>query len=218
MIAIGDIHGCVKTFHKLMFDEIRVRKADTIYCIGDYIDRGPDSKGVIDIILDLRKRGYQIRTLRGNHEQLMLDTVKGREAEARWLKNGGDATLKSFGISSVLEMKPDYKDFFNRTRYYFENGRYIFVHAGLNFRREDLFEDKHAMMWIRDGEVDKQKLGDRMIIHGHTPMTLEDVRHPERDDVLNLDAGCVYKDRPGHGYLVAFNLTDQEWMVVGNCE
>jgi hypothetical protein len=80
ILAIGDIHGCANTFHKLIFDEIKIRKSDTIYCIGDYIDRGPDSKAVIDLILDLRKKGYQLRTLRGNHEQLMLDSAKSRQA------------------------------------------------------------------------------------------------------------------------------------------
>ncbi len=218
IIAIGDIHGCVNTFHKLLFDEIRIRKSDTIYCIGDYIDRGPDSKGVIDIIIELRKKGYQIRTLRGNHEQLMLDSGKSRQAHLDWYLNGGDVTLKNFGVSSFRDLNPEYKDFFNRTRLYFENGPYIFVHAGLNFGPEHPFEDREAMMWIRHITIDKRKLGDRKIIHGHTPRPLEEVVNPEQDDVYNLDAGCVYRDRPGQGYLVALNLTDGEWIAVKNCE
>jgi serine/threonine protein phosphatase 1 len=217
IFAIGDIHGCANTLHKLIFEKICVRKSDTIYCVGDYIDRGPDSKGVIDLILDLRKKGYAIRTLRGNHEQLMLDSIKGPQAFDHWYSNGGDATLKSFGVSSFREVKQEYKDFFNRTRFYYAHGAYIFVHAGLNFGPEDIFEDRHAMMWIRGFTVDKRKLGDRIIIHGHTPRPLEVIINPEREDVYNLDAGCVYKDRPGHGYLVALNLTDGEWIAVRNC-
>jgi len=218
IIAIGDIHGCAKTFHKLVIDEIRIRKSDTIYCIGDYIDRGPDSKGVIDFILDLRKKGYQIRTLRGNHEELMMESGEDDQAYKDWVRNGGDATLRSFGVSSYADFLPEYKDFFNRTRIYLLNGPYIFVHAGLNFGPDDIFKDREAMLWIREFTVDKQKLGDRKIIHGHTPRPLEAIVNPERDDVYCLDAGCVYKDRPGHGYLVARNLTDGEWIVVGNCE
>lgn len=218
IIAIGDIHGCANTLHKLIWDEIRIRKSDTIYCIGDYIDRGPDSKGVIDLIIDLRKKGYQIRTLRGNHEQLMLDSAKDRQAHLDWYLNGGDTTLKSFGVSSFRDFKSEYKDFFSRTRFYYTNGPYIFVHAGLNLGPEDPFEDRHAMMWIRNFTIDKQKLGDRKIIHGHTPKPLKVIVNPEREDVYNLDAGCVYKDRLGHGYLVALNLTDGEWIAVRNCE
>jgi serine/threonine protein phosphatase 1 len=217
IFAIGDIHGCINTFQKLL-DEIRLRKSDTIYCIGDYIDRGPDSKGVIDLILDLRKRGYRIRTLRGNHEQLMIESVMGKEDFDHWYSNGGESTLKSFGVASFKEMKPEYKTFFKHTRYYFASGTYIFVHAGLNFGPEDLFEDRDAMLWIRNFTIDKRKLGDRIIIHGHTPRPLEEIVNPERDDVFNLDAGCVYKNRPGHGYLVALNLKDREWLAVKNCD
>jgi serine/threonine protein phosphatase 1 len=218
IIAIGDIHGCVKTFHKLIFEEIRIRKSDLIYCIGDYIDRGPDSKGVIDIILDLRKKGYRIRTLRGNHEQLMLDSLRGGEARLNWYINGGNATLKSFGATSFQDMKPEYKDFFNRTRYCFQHDRYIFVHAGLNFAPDDPFEDKSSMLWIRNFAIDKHKLGERIIIHGHTPLPLQEIVNPQRQNIYNIDGGCVYKDRALLGYLVAINLTAEEWIAVKNCE
>ena len=217
IIAIGDIHGCVNTFQKLL-DEINIRKSDTVYCIGDYIDRGPDSKGVIDLILDLRKRGFRVSTLRGNHEQMMMESDAKRTDFMDWYINGGDTTLESFGVASFHDFAPEYKDFFKRTRYYFESGPFIFVHAGLNFGPEDLFEDRDAMLWMRNIAIDKKKLGDRIIIHGHTPRPLEEIVNPERDDVYNLDAGCVYKDRPGHGYLVALNLTEREWLAVKNCE
>ena len=217
IFAIGDIHGCKKTFQQLL-DEMQIKKSDTIYCIGDYIDRGPDSKGVIDLILDLRKKGYQIRTLRGNHEQMMLESSQDRKAHMDWYINGGDAALKSFGVSAYKDFKPEYKSFFSRTRLYFQADPFIFVHAGLNFEPEDIFEDKHAMLWIRDFQDDKEKLGDRIIIHGHTPKPLEEIVNPEKENVFNLDAGCVYKDRPGHGYLVALNLSDKEWLAVKNCE
>ena len=217
IFAIGDIHGCKRTFQKLL-EEINIRKSDTIFCIGDYIDRGPDSKGVIDLILDLRKRGFRVSTLRGNHEQMMMESDAKRTDFMDWNINGGDTTLESFGVASFHDFAPEYKDFFKRTRYYFESGPFIFVHAGLNFGPEDLFEDRDAMLWMRNITIDKKKLGDRIIIHGHTPRPLEEIVNPERDDVYNLDAGCVYKDRPGHGYLVALNVTDGEWIAIKNCE
>jgi serine/threonine protein phosphatase 1 len=74
VFAIGDIHGCNDAFHQMLFTEIKVSKDDEIYCIGDYIDRGPDSKGVVDTIISLQRSGFRIHTLRGNHEQMMIDS------------------------------------------------------------------------------------------------------------------------------------------------
>lgn len=218
IFAIGDIHGCHHTFRKMISDGIRPTKQDHIYCIGDYIDRGPDSKGVIDYILQLRREGYHIHTLRGNHEQLMLDSKGDRQKRLDWYINGGDKTLKSFGVSTFEEMDPVYQEFFRRTRYYFQTPDFIFVHAGLNFNRVDPFEDRDAMLWIRGFVTDSDKIGGRTIIHGHTPEPLDVILHQKREDILNIDAGCVYKHKEAFGHLVAFNLTDSEWIVQKNEE
>ncbi|HLF63763.1 MAG TPA: metallophosphoesterase, partial [Saprospiraceae bacterium] len=93
VFAVGDIHGCHQTFRKLLLDEIRIKKSDRIYCLGDYVDRGPDSKGVVDFILELRRSGYHIHTLRGNHEQLMMTSIESTENFELWELNGGSATL-----------------------------------------------------------------------------------------------------------------------------
>src|SRR4051794_38137109 len=122
IFAIGDIHGCCKTFQKLLLDKIHILKTDKIYCIGDYIDRGKDSKGVIDFIIKLRKKGYHIHTLRGNHEQLMMDSTQSEAKFKHWTKNGGEATLKSFRIASYDKLKPVYKNFFKRTKYFILSG------------------------------------------------------------------------------------------------
>src|SRR5438876_897645 len=100
--VISDIHGCLKTFRYLLEDIIHYTKSDTLYLLGDYIDRGPDSKGVIDYILSLKERGYRIYPLKGNHEQLLLDAYEEAPfAEKAWLRNGGENTLKSFGVKNV---------------------------------------------------------------------------------------------------------------------
>lgn len=218
ILAVGDIHGCAKTFRKLLLEGLKIKKSDTLYCIGDYIDRGPDSKGVVDFILELRSKGFKIRTLRGNHEQLMLDSLRNEEEEDQWLFNGGEETLESFGVSAFRDMNPEYQDFFKKTKFYMVNGPYIFVHAGLNFGPEDILEDRDAMLWIRNFTVDKRKLGERIIIHGHTPKDLDEILHPERKDVINLDAGCVYKNRPDQGYLVAIDLGAMKRVALKNCE
>src|SRR5690242_12138778 len=112
-LAVGDIHGCAKTFTHLLMTEFQLQKSDVVVCLGDYIDRGPDSKGVVDLILRLRDSGYTIHTLRGNHEQLMMDSFGGNDFLKRlWIDNGGDKTLRSFGISNYRELGEAYKAFF----------------------------------------------------------------------------------------------------------
>lgn len=218
VFAIGDIHGCNQTFQKLVLEYIRPVKSDHLYCIGDYIDRGPDSKGVIDFILHLRKEGFQIHTLRGNHEQLMLDSVRSPKHYANWYDNGGDTTLRSFGVTGFEQMDPVYQDFFRRTRYFFLTPAYIFVHAGLSFIREDPFFDRDAMLWIRSFQYDAVKAGGRMLVHGHTPQPMEIILRNTSKEVINIDAGCVYTHKPGMGHLVAINLSSSKWLVVNNVE
>ena len=115
--AIGDLHGCSKTFRKLVMDVIKLQKSDVLYCLGDYVDRGPDSKGVIDFILELRENGYTVNTLRGNHDQMMMDASKNSESLKDWLRNGGSTTLKSFNVQSYEELDSKYKRFFYETQF-----------------------------------------------------------------------------------------------------
>lgn len=218
IFAIGDIHGCSETFKKLLLDKIRIQKNDKIYCIGDYIDRGKDSKGVVDFILKLRNQGYHIHTLRGNHEEIMFESTKSEKNFQHWIKNGGDTTLKSFGVSSFDEMKPVYKNFFKRTKFFIKSGNFIFVHAGLNFQIQNPFEDKKAMLWLRKFPVDYEKLGENIIIHGHTPEGLESILQQEWKGAINIDGGCVYKLIDDFGNLVALNVTDREFIRANNIE
>ncbi len=218
IFAIGDIHGCNQTFRTLLLDEIRIKKSDKIYCLGDYIDRGPDSKGVIDFILELRKSGYQIYTLRGNHEELMMMSSESAENFELWDLNGGAATLKSFHAKSYSDIDPVYLDFFEATEYFLLKDKFIFVHAGLDFSIADPFENIESMMWIRDFHIDNKKLGDRIIIHGHSPRPADFIPTQKESNVINLDGGCVYSWRPGFGYLFALEVQSREFISIKNTD
>jgi len=159
VFIIGDIHGCSKTFKKLILKSISIQKSDKIYCLGDYVDRGPDSKGVVDFILRLRKKGYNIHTLRGNHEELLLNSVNDEKSFLHWIKNGGDKAIASFKIDTIKKLKPAYLKFFKRTKFYIETKDFILVHAGLNFATENPLRDKDALLWTRNFFVDKAYLG-----------------------------------------------------------
>ena len=216
--AIGDIHGCSVTFRKMVKDVIRLQKEDTLYCLGDYVDRGRDSKGVIDFILELRAQGHAVHTLRGNHEQIMIDSVLGQERFDHWSINGGDATLQSFGVDSYNELSAEYKAFFGDTEYYRTYDRYILVHAGLNFAIPDPFQDTVSMMWIRGFEVDDEFLGNRILVHGHTPIELDRIRQQPGGKVFNIDGGCVYRARAGMGNLIGLELGENRIIAVPNAD
>lgn len=215
IIAIGDVHGCNNAFQKMLFDELQVTKEDAVYLVGDYIDRGPDSKGVIDTILSLQEKDFQIHCLRGNHEEMMMDSLMDETLFPRWVKNGGAETLESFHIESYSEMPGKYVRFFDDTKYYIDTGDYIFVHAGLNFKLENLFEDREAMIWIRNYNPVQPVLENKILIHGHTPKPLEYIL-TQKGNCINIDAGCVYTDDEGYGNLVAILLPQKEFVVVSN--
>lgn len=217
LIAIGDIHGCHKTFRKLLIDELQVQKDDEVICIGDYIDRGPDSKAVVDLILEMRADHFQIHTLRGNHEQIMLDSTKNEENYLTWLGNGGNTTLRDFGVSSFDEMASSYRDFFENTDHFITRNQHIFTHAGLNFELADPFEDLHSMLWIRKFKIQRKWLAGRTLVHGHTPKPLAKIR-AQKGPVINIDSGCVYDHRQSYGYLTALICDTGELISIENVE
>ncbi len=217
IFAIGDIHGCRKTFEKLLFEKLQILKADIIYCIGDYIDRGKDSRGVIDLILKLNEEGHHIYTLRGNHEQMMLDALQSEEAIDIWLQNGGVETMRSFGINSLRDLPDKYLWFFKKTEFYLIKDNLIFVHAGLNFGNENIFEDKEAMLWQRDFNPQQPLLGDKLLIHGHTPESLKYILR-QKGNCINIDGGCVYTHQGHLGNLVALDLWERKFISISNCE
>lgn len=217
LFAIGDIHGCSRTFKYLLFEKLKIIRNDKIYCLGDYIDRGPDSKGVVDLILSLRKNGYRIHTLRGNHEQMFMDSVRGFSDLVLWMSNGGESTLRSFNITSFNELPPTYQRFFKRTKYYIKTGDVIFVHAGIDWNVKNPFKDKYSLLWRRELFNSVPPEGIR-IIHGHTPISLNSIRRSLTSRHINIDNGCVYKHYEDLGHLVAFDLTEDRLIAIKNMD
>ncbi len=213
-LIIGDIHGCSGTFRKMVQEEMQLQKDDQLFLLGDYIDRGPDSKGVVDFILELRQKGFQVRTLRGNHEQLLIESANSKMVQGMWLNNGGVTTLESFGIKSVLELDPVYQQFFLKTEFYVETKDFILVHASLNFKAEDPLQDKMAMMWLREYKDENNYMNGRILIHGHTPKKGVFIRSQEFKSPFNLDGGCVYKDISSMGSLFGLSFYEQKLFEV----
>lgn len=227
--VVPDIHGCLNTLKSLIENRINLSKSDAIYFLGDYIDRGPDSKGVIDYIMSLQNAGYEIHCLRGNHEDYCLrawEADKKRfmfrsNIEKDWRKNGASSTLDSFGAKRPRDIDEKYINWIKKTEYYIELDDCILVHAGMNFNISNPFEDTSSMMWIRNFKVDPNKVGGKKVIHGHVPveMSLIDLFvQSEGYNFLALDNGIYYKNKDGFGNLLAYNLDTKEIAIQYNID
>ncbi len=207
--AISDIHGCLKTFEALL-DQIALTTGDELYLLGDYIDRGSDSKGVIDFIWKLEREGYSVHCLRGNHEEMLLDEMK---SDGHWFRN--DATMSSFGCGNVGQIPVEYRGFLEALHWYFEVDDYILVHAGLNFQVKNPLDDRDEMTLIRYwyDDIRHEWLDGRIIVHGHTPyhrsIILKNLKTLDEIPAIGIDNGCVFQSI-GLRHLCAFDLTNRK--------
>lgn len=216
--VIGDVHGCIRTLETLLWRRLSITPTDQLFFLGDYIDRGPDAKAVVDLLQELRHAGYPLVALRGNHEQLLLDSLHSAEMFQLWLLNGAEATLRSFGIHHPRQLPVSYLDFFASLPFYAETEEAVLVHAGLNFAAADPFSDTEAMLWDRSFSAVPERIGGRRLIVGHTPLPLAVIRESLQWDKVFLDGGCVYGRASGYGYLCALELSTWELFAQPNVE
>lgn len=214
LIAIGDVHGCALTLDALL-DRLRPGQDDHLVFIGDYIDRGPDSKGVIDRLIELSTRVH-CTFLRGNHEALFLSYLDEGEFDI-WSYNGGTATLDSYAVPGQGFVIPEsHIRFIRATVPFFETESFVFVHAGLKPDRsvaENLAHgNEMVFLWERDHlKVPEEALPwEKTVVCGHTP-----VSNPINGSrLINIDTGCVYYMRPTLGYLTAVRLPEREFVTI----
>jgi serine/threonine protein phosphatase 1 len=220
--AIADIHGCTLTFQSLVEKVIGLTKSDKLYLLGDYIDRGNDSKGVLDYIIKLSESGFQVHALKGNHEEMLIRAYESKANLDLWLLNGGEKTLKSFNASTIDEIPPGYIHFIKSLPYYYMTDHFIMVHAGLNFGINNPMEDLESILWRRNFEVDLAKTNGRGVIHGHTPVSLLQIQKSiidfDKKHTINLDNGCVYGLSDFYGHLCALQLDNLKIYWQANAE
>lgn len=204
--VIPDIHGCALTLDRLLFRVLGLTRRDDLYLLGDYIDRGPRSREVMDLLISLSLKGYRVRALRGNHEEMFLNGCRDRNAFRLWTLNGGLATLGSFGVGDACEVPAHYRRFMEQMPCYLVLPDFVLVHASLDLSLPDPFANREAMLWSRSLEVRRERLGGRRVIGGHTPMTRQEIEQGLATDRIVLDNGCVYPERPGMGSLAALEL------------
>lgn len=169
IFAIGDIHGCLKALETIFSLNV-IKSGDTVVFLGDYVDRGPDSKGVIDWLL-ANKKNFHFEFILGNHEIMMMDARVTSGALSDWLFFGGAATLDSYGIGDdpdwARKIDPAHWHFIENCKPYFETEDYIFVHAGLSAGTDLHEQNKYHLFWEKY-ETPSQYSDARKVICGHT--------------------------------------------------
>jgi serine/threonine protein phosphatase 1 len=218
--AISDLHGCQRTFLAAL-EVIGLNPDDELFLLGDFIDRGPNSRGLIDTIWGLQDQGYRVNCLKGNHEQICIDALNSTQWMSTWLKHGGRETMASFGDRLPGD---EYRKWMEQLPHFLETEGYILVHAGLNFRKPDPLADRSSMLWIRNWSqhLDRDWLDGRIVVHGHTPRLRpqieENLTFLNRAAVMNIDAGCCYNFPDREGQLCVFNLDGKQLSFVPNQE
>ncbi|MBN1545983.1 MAG: serine/threonine protein phosphatase [Syntrophaceae bacterium] len=195
--AIGDIHGCLGQLEQLIPMLPIQREEDLLLFIGDYIDRGPDSKGVVDYVLHLRETLCPTVCLIGNHEQMFLDYLTGVE-KYTFLYNGGEETLLSYGLidkkdTTIEDLPPRHADFFRNLEHYYETDDYVFVHAGLRPGVPLSRQSDYDMIWIRFDFIRSDYDFGKTIIFGHTPLSRSEPFQGVKK--IGIDTGAVYGGR-----------------------
>jgi Calcineurin-like phosphoesterase len=191
--TIGDIHGALRALSSLISkceQEADGQPMKFVF-IGDYIDRGCNSRGVIDYIINLQSLlGANVICLLGNHEALALSAIDDELDAENWIWNGGDMTLRSYHASNARELPAQHVAWFRSLWLAFDDGLRFYVHAGVNPARPLDQQNKHDLLWIREPFLSSQNDYGRLIVHGHTPTATG--RPDLRRNRLNIDTGVAY--------------------------
>lgn len=200
--AVGDIHGCLDKLERMMEEIDPDPENDLLVFLGDYIDRGPDSRGVVDLVLRLRETYRHTTCLRGNHEEMFLDFILHGENRDLYFFNGGRDTLRSYGLSpdhplSERDFPEEHIRFFKSLPYTYETEEFIFVHAGLRPGTPLDRQDRRDLVWIRNEFIFGPCEFGKTVVFGHTPF-----HQPFVDACkFGIDTGAVF-----HGTLTCLEL------------
>ncbi len=191
--AVGDIHGSLDQLRELVArceEDAAGREAKFVF-VGDYIDRGPDSRGVIEFLLTLQRRMTgRVITLMGNHESMALAAVDMGLHAGHWLMEGGDKTLRSYGVRRANALPREHVDWLRSLPLTHDDGVRLFVHAGVNPERPLDAQEDDDLLWIREPFLSDARNYGRLIVHGHTPARGD--KPDIRANRVNVDTGAVY--------------------------
>jgi len=209
--AIGDIHGrldLLSRLHQMILDDARISKAGDriLVYLGDYVDRGPDSAGVIELLSQETLPGFTAVHLKGNPEDFLLRFLDDTSSGSAWFANGGVATLRSYGVdmdyaytdtpARLLDrlsrrLPARHLDFLRALSLHHCIGDYLFVHAGIRPGLAMELQSAADMLWIRGEFLNSSVEHGKIVVHGHTITDLPEVR----ENRIGIDTGAFFSDR-----------------------
>jgi serine/threonine protein phosphatase 1 len=227
--AIGDIHGCMELLRRLL-DEIgrdlaqgRTRRTVIVF-LGDYVDRGPESREVVDLLAagvppEGPLAGTEWVTLRGNHEDFMMEFLADFSVGRAWMANGGLETIRSYlgaipeGVTDCpavqrrlyRSLPPAHLRFLSKLPASHSEGGYMFVHAGVRPGVPLDRQDSYDLMWIRDAFLWSDDDFGKVVVHGHSVVAVPDLR-PNR---IAIDTGAY---RTGHLTCLVLEGSDRRFL------
>ena len=224
--AIGDLHGRLDLFEKLI-DLVRedaaglaAEEQPVIVLLGDYIDRGPESAGCIERSVRLCAETWcSVKALKGNHEEALLLFLKDVDVGRNWIQHGGAATLQSYGVDLTSQpdwstaqaafaraFPPEHLRFMLALQPYYQQGDYVFVHAGVRPGRALEQQSEADLLWIREAFLNVETpLEGKVVVHGHTPTPGPELKRGR----INVDTGAY-----ASGVLTAVRLRGFERTIL----
>jgi serine/threonine protein phosphatase 1 len=213
IFVMSDIHGNAELFNRAL-KQVKLEKSDKLILLGDLIDRGNNSKAVLDSIFLLKENGFDVECLLGNHEKMFLDAAENDDSLYSWLTNGGNMTLTSFMTSKIERIPSVYIDFIRTFKFFYEFKNFIFVHAAINMNLENPYSDIQTLLWERNPQkyFNSNWLGNRIVIHGHHPDIKNSIINKIvlKEKIIGIDNG-IYLKRNGFGSLCILEL--ESWRV-----
>lgn len=227
--AVGDIHGRLDALEPLLrqiAEDLMLSKPaqrPMLVFLGDYVDRGPDSKRVVDLVIGMSQHEeFEVRTLKGNHEEALLYFLDDPTFGAAWIEHGGGPTLVSYGVqpppgrtdneawskaSRALKaaLPPAHNAFYRSLELMVEVGDYAFVHAGVRPGVPLAQQDERDLLWIRHEFIAEKGPHPKVIVHGHTPNEEAQLTRWR----LGIDTGCY-----ATGLLTAVRLHDADQRLI----
>jgi serine/threonine protein phosphatase 1 len=227
LYAVGDIHGRIdllRALSQLIHQDAFRRQAprNVVVYLGDYVDRGADSRGVIDALLNEPLPGFESHHLKGNHEDVMLRFLDDTSAGPNWLGYGGRETLRSYGVDPPNPYAPavelqraqrelgqrlprSHLDFLRRLKVTHEEGDYFFAHAGVRPGVPLEQQRDEDLLWIRDEFLRSDASFGRIVVHGHSITRVPDVRKNR----IGIDTGAFASN-----HLTALVAEGREWFFL----
>jgi len=222
LYAVGDIHGRFDLLQSLLEQieaDARLQghaSKRVLVFLGDYVDRGPDSRSVIEELIARPLQGFDAHYLKGNHEAILLDFFEDERHLRNWLVNGGQATMQSYGVDTdalararagsetwrsafAAALPQSHLRFFRNLKLSVSFGDYFFAHAGVRPGIPLAAQTEDDLVWIRHPFLNYTSSFGKVVVHGHTPAHFPVVR-PNR---IGIDTGAVFTDR-----LTALRLQD----------